>query len=1795
MINDYNDIYDRGLGPGDPTTTPIKPVKPGKHIVSGPIQDRNLGSPLVASDYDPEKYIGYLTDGLHESQGDPDLMRGEAQSAWDKWGNMLAGAIPKIVTSFAENLGYLGNLPGMLSSSDDNDFSNGLVDAARQATSWIDEQFPMYRRSTDTFGLTDAAWWTQNIQNLGVSATGFAAEGIGFAKLFGLLGKGAEALNAGVRGIKVANKATELLTSGALAYTEGAQMGKQVYDKTYKTQISNYLNEGLSLKDAEDKAKHIAAQSAATTVQLNTMINTGLNLEMLSGLFKHKNEDAIRSFWIKSGKQAEGESFDTFAKRVKAIGVNSKEVAGQVFKHEGLRHYGISSLSEGIEELTNNFAQRTGEDLGQQWDNKNKSGRTLGIFEQLGELSHYFNRTMDADGALSFVLGAFGGAAQSAILDNVPIHTVESLDPTTGKPIQLKEDGRIVTDGRGNLKYQTERVSARSKGKYNDRKYFNNVRDAIVEDLNFIDSMKMKIQVARSAGHEEVADALNDQLFNAMNFNAIHMGMASNYAQTYREIANTDNTTATRDSMLPEMAKMDEELAQMEDGPVKADLEQKRADLQKKYDKAPIQTEAMRKGYAKDANDDSYKDKAEEAIRTLNTLQGIYDKVQTKYGGSEDPAIQDVADIIANRKMSLFTQSQSIQRLQKQVDEQDQELSQMLGEVGTVDTHNEAAVKYNQNREVLIETGERLLQQYNMLLKARKDLETNPDDKKAGAVVDNMIRKFSAVGRTSKEDSSAADDILGRLKLRIEDVQRRQKENEDSLFNSSGYNNWITKNPGKKFEDYTEAVSKKHGLSEKNLSLRAFLEEQKMEHEEAARNLLEIESTNGIKKIRASAKAFYQELNKRDQDRILKDAVEAAKRARAVLASKKNLLRGKHRLQKKYLDEMTELQDKYDKAATALERINRELMELTDGEVPMFFESEKARQHWETLVDRKEQIEESMKRMETRLIQLQSLYEDTTKEIQSDESELEDTEAIKVKDVVDNNDEPADRTQDNGDTAVVEDAKDNVVTESVRSTDYTDATSEIEDAAKELHFEVNLLPTPVQKKVIAYSKELIKSGVDVNMDFLIDDVKSGTIDTEDAGAVLLALSKYLQIKRAMDAGMDVEKSEVSAFSQQVAATVEENRQQPRQDDDMNVPSENPFIGQPDSEVPNTPPETTLNDEVLHSGTKRTNIIAANTLGLAYNEFFNEDAGEYQIMSDVHGVNERLNPDIENPTKLKAGTKVFLSIDTDYNGKTNFDFSLEMDDFGNPIGKDDPASNYLDEDGKVKEGGFEDVPIKITDEAGKIIGWLPRTSWLNARFPGATNHRNIVDEFVDREGNVIDNFAIQEKQLHKVRTAIVEAHNSGKRAVETTITSKGAGMLVLNREVNKNTEKQGPVIWAKANKALTNPGLKMAIIKNHVAYTGIETEFPGSIVTNLDSYEGMTVALLPAPNGQYHVAALRQKPLFEREGSQVEFNTMVRAIEIFLSSNSEDEATRRMVEHEVALILDGTGYDISTDSGLRNYINQYHTYTRGFRDDVTTAVAGEKDSMRFLFAVDNRIGSQSHGDVRIGVSFSGKPAMRAKLTNGKLDPEFTNVLRQGIANRPKNIVHERGQDEDHVIKIHGLNFPGTFRGSKMSSNGVWTFKEYPSYNEYVKDNTTTNVVENKLGSRYIYAVHPQIEMDVHKIIDRPKVVIESTSIPDKGATEGKSGKKKRRADKQWDDSLSVNPLSAESNIVTIKNEADLKPKLGSIPVSYEALQERYNFTPLENRNGKTVNEVLDDLQRQGLPFISEDYNPFSQCK
>jgi len=1769
-IEELNNIYDQGVdGPGDPVPKP-KPMK---------IEDfqRSLREDVTSrsakfgetSPIDIEPYKGYNTEGVYPSR-DINAIRGENQSSWDKWGNFVGRTLAKTATGIVEGIGYAGSL--LTEWGDDRDYSNGLTESMRSTNQWLDENLPIYRTTNKTWGLGDLGWWLNNAEGLVSSLASFAVAGTGVAKGVGLAGKVsglAKASEILSGGLKLGQQTSRLLTAGALAYQEGAMMGKGVFDEVYQTNLQKNLANGEDPDEAHQKAKHVAAQSAATSVQLNTMLNTGMNMWSVLPFFNHE-QNAIERIAGKNFFQKAGESVDDWGKRVGEYSVDTFK--NQAFKSQGIPAMIREAVAEGVEEMTNQFAERTGKEEG-------NKGSVHGILGQLNQLSKYFDRTLDSEGALNFVMGAIAGPMTNVVTTNIPIHKVQV-------GVETAEDGTPVIDpGTGEAKANYKLMTSRAKNKFGNTNYFNNIKEAIQEDIKFYQDKHNDIKIAASQGNSSEADRIKEELFNLNNRRAVQLGYAENLKETYNQIASMDNTIIERDQvLLPQISELEGQLQEAKSsGASTTQLEAELEVLKKQYQESPEQTEAIRNGFTGSLEDNSYQQKAKDAIKTLEELQDLHKSVMKKYAvdqrDSEDPLKVHLADFIFDRYASLKLQRKKAAEWEQRLGEISTEqfsLEQVLGG-NELEEHITEQKEYEKLRTGLVGAHTKLVEEDKILEQAEKF--PTPQNTIAA---NRILEKYGAIGVTDEDTPKAIRDTRKRIKRLGEGINSRLLEEDEKILNSSGYTTWVSKNPSKSFIDYQKEVNRKYALGHEEKFLRTNLEDLKNRITVNAENLREIETARTMNRIVKVTKNWWEKLaNER------KEFLEAQKtridnlKENIALQEKLDYARLKE-LSNQYVLEMHDVQEQIASLTEEISKLDQKIQNFETSEEIKALSSKKRIKKWEQYLTEKAQLTNTLQSLTERFNTLQSLYLENQQNIMEVDSDAEISD-----DSVLQEDAPANFEEDDDSVFPDESVPDDPTIEIADGVPEEDVAPVPDTVPLESYQSLlETLPVSIQQKVKDYELQLKLGEAEFSYDVLAPEVLKNNITQQQATSTLQALKEFIDsyASTLQDDGVDpavindILQTEIPPM-QVVEDIPVENLSKPVHD---SLVTDNTDI-----QINLLP---TIEDRIF-SGRKTINAYnSIANMGEEYDEVFNPEKNSY-VKIGLGYINDKANKDLFDSAKLQPGTKLFITIDENYDGAKNITSRHTEDEYGHRVLGSEKFEDYTDEQGRIKTDtqSIGNVPIKITDQVGNTVGYLRKTDWITTKYDataGPEGYRNVYDGSTEEGDIPPGNVMRQASLLLKIRQNLIDRYNRGeKTGFPTEVTSKGAGNIMLNREISNIVGEEGDIVWDRASKLLPDNSLQIGIYQNKkILVDRGNTEFDKEVVTQIPDYlQNRAVFLLPGNNGKYHATIAKGINLMD---NNVALNTITRAIELHLENNADSEAANKL--------LDRTGFDVRKPEDLKAFINQYFTYTTNWNTAVRTPPSKEIAILDVIPPLRGEFNSK----VLIGtVSVAGPSYEIASLVRGKLSPEFKESLKTFLAGRLKNIVFSNPD-----MRIRGINEQVTeearFIEPRADSKGNFSFIEHRNYNEYIKKNLLVNVNgTNKIQTKdrrgrvketYVYAVNPKLEYSTDTILESP---IMTASTRDTVLVEPKEEKLEDSDTSIQDlfDSMINNLLPTSSPIVPVAGYIEGRE------VTLENLYKLYNFTQQEDRNGKSVEEVYTYLLDNGITNLYDGFNPFSKCK
>lgn len=1684
-------------GPGKPT-----PVDPGENYIRGrkpsraysPLSNVNLNAPDVS------KFLGDRGVPNPENTGqDRILMMGEAQSGWNKLGRRLTNLVPNIAASIIDMVGNVGSL--LTEWGDERDYHNALNDLA---DSIKDPAGKSYARSNDTWALSDPSWWINNAFNLTEMAAGFALGGAGAASVFGkIAGSVNSGFNLGVNASKLVNAAAQFGTSGLVSYAEAAQAGHQVFTEVYDTQLKKLLATGMEPGEADLQAKHIAAQSAATTAQLGTLLTMGINSGVYASFFKTPANNA-RDIISKRIMQMEssGEKMSGVIR-----GINAADYADKLFHYGGVRSKIGQMFREGNEELLQQFAQQTGTDMG-------NKGQTKDFISQFGEIENMIDRVANSQGLFSFVMGAGFGGLQSVLLHSV-IPSKRSEVMVNGVPIQKMNGDQPAVDAAGVPVTVKRWVTPRTYERDFVRNRFDSMKEALAKDFENFENINDRIVDAVGKGDMVEAEQARNELFDSGRLHAIKSGMTEPWKKTFQKIAD----------MPPE--------------------------------------QAMQAGYITDEADTTYKDRATEAIADMDHLQKVYNGMLKRYGNT--PQTEPLIDMVFARHADIYGTDKIIREQEKTVaaaEAEEKELVQLTDPQGFSDNLNQVIKQSNSAREV-----ERQLIEDHTLLTTGTPQQ-----------VERLLKKYRAVGYGDGDTAGAIKNLDAKLRAKHEQIGAQVSVLETGMLNSPDYTAWLDKNPGKSFDEFLADINKRNNIEVANRFARAKIDALKAQQDIAKENLDEMTSEKGIKKFSRKVNEWIDGMR---QEAEKAEAARTSKLAEMV-KDKTTLDRlGKMELNRIAEDYRGQRDTVYDQINHNNEQMRKVSAELKKTRATDPLRVVGLRRQLKTLEAHNKQLYAEGKKLD-------SLY----KEYQVDTSL--DTEPVNEEEVT-------------GYTA----GKINVSADELPSTGTTSATTiEVKPAiAKEdrippqleLPLETdeeiandparvyarlyNSLPPALKTMLTKLVNGMLDGSKGFSLDYFNKAIAKGTISTEKALKTLQAANEYV---RHLQSLKNIE--EVADYE------IQQSANQDPQKDEVTISG---------IEVPETPVIDNTDPAVLvpesgayHAGYK---IVEAATTGatstIAYEEGVRKNRkGEtvYFKVTLKDKLNPTLNEDILQSGKLLPGHPLRYEVDTEYEGPKNITDSLSWDGDQNRVMDRERGDDYIDDNGRVMidEYSVGNVPIRVMDEVtGKYLFHIRKLDWLEAKFPNTRDYRNVVDTIHTPLGS-IDNFAIQREQLLALRQGIIEKFNVEGKATEGQIDihGKGTGRLILNHVIKGKGEgmsvKSEVVPEFAYNRSnpdksmLPDPNLTLVIIDDgQIPNSGRNYPFPGELGIKMEDLpKGAVGAMVPASNGQFMYAPLIGTHIVEDNKPSAGLNSIARAIELYLLNDGTDPAIRAEIDN----LQSNTGFNVGLARDLRSFISQYYTYLQGFPDSALSPNAAGEKTERFLFNIDTTDGLDKTKQIKAGFSMRGDGVQYANLTNGILSPEFITMLQQGLGTRARAINYTNAD-----LGIKGINSQGTFTDAIYVPGKGWKHETYNNYNEYVKSFSRTPVYgRNQLSDgTYTYTANPHLPINVRRlaletsVIAEPNTSVEKIELPEDLSHE-------RGAD-AFDDLFNMQPARR-----TV-------PELGtgsekSATLTMAELEKRYNFTPEVQRNGKTVQEVFQDLTSRGHTYLSDGFNPFSRC-
>ena len=1700
--------------------------------------------------------------------------RADNQSALRQFGNFIPRVLGKAGTGIIQGIGYI---PEIFDS--ENDYSNGLTTAMDETNDWLDRNFPIYRKSNKLFDFSDFGSYLETAEGLVSSIASFAVEGAGFAKLLGTVGKlGSiagkgktigglltKSLSAGME-LNTARKLTlgaeKVMTAGMMAYTEGAMSGKHVYDTVYQSQFEKLVAGGMDPTKAADEAHRIAGESAQTTVQLNTVINTGLNMMGgVSQFFRHDVDETVevarRVLGMSGAEAALGEKgLATYLERL--AGETGSKYAKQLGKREGLLTVGKEAVAEGFEELTNQFAERTGIEEG-------KKGNTYSFLGQFGQLKNYINRVSDEEGAMNFILGAIAGPGQQSITQNIPLFKVEkqsrvdtegNLVDAEGKPVTNPEDaakeyhsskilGIIPINGR---------VSKKEMARIQGVDFFDAIKGRVQNDAEYYYNTTKKMEDAIKNGRPEEAQLLRDEMLNLSIRNSVALGMGDSLKNTFQSIANIDNTKVDTVELDEKIAATQTQIAASQNADEKTQLAQNLAVLQDARSKAQGHTAATRLGFASEVGDTTYKQKAEKAMKDLDALQKIYEQNEFDYDTIGDKHIEGAEMPLKNWVFHKKAQKYLLEERKKLVDKELKEMDAFDGKIANNLDEEQNMLKRNHELTTSLAEVERKL---GIL----ENIKAKEED------VDEVLTETGATVPVPPMRTKGISKGIKRLKIRKASLEKDLDKHAESLAASTVYADWLEKNPNKTIADYYKDVNERLPMAAnyRRLSnVASRLDDMIKGHDEHLKELSTAKSLSSVMKITSN---YYKELNAKMEKETL--ATQRALKGRIEdLKTREDLVRKQYeRLQKENEKELKKVVTTMRNNLADLENLRNLIDEATKNPALANLLEERKELYAKILQQfRQKEVQRAriLASLESLPTQLSQYLKENQALIEATMVELQSTEEV-------------DENQKN---PLPEAEAEPVTEEEVPVDEETPVEPEMrgepENIAQPIELSVDPASPPLASEEVLPTKTIFeetldnlrKSDATVQLaddlatyveeatakhmeDVVHDDITFAPFATSH-GLTVREAAPYFNIAKAAieEKGFRVVESasvlEELPIEEPTTETTEETTD--TLDIDQEVHSVE-FV--PAEFIPST------NESGRQHGAKQVsphNAVAHQNI-IAYNTtVMDAPPGDVKegdrVWNNTGKVSSETDLDVLRKEGLPPGTKLSISVDMDYDGlavkpestsdykgdKLNLEREKSVEDYLRGLNSSDEAE---------RQDAIDNIPIKVEvlDDAGNPTGYttyIHKVGWILAEIPGSTSDDrfiNVVDVIADGNGGVISgNAQAEADRLRKIREAVINAHLTGA-TLNSVVQTKGAGRVNLAHK------------YEPAARFISE--LELHVVSNTLtSMTGGDPS-----IDYRKGMEGQVVALVPGANGTMIPMTVKPNTLLDNET----FPAVKRLFEIVIAQNTEKN------QKDIDRIENLIGKRIDKLQDLRNVFTQYFSYTT----DITKFLTDPKYKG---YAID--FSKDGHGFTIEICKKTEEGSVVKKLSinkNGELDSDSVEMLKEFLGDRPQLVNIQKGS-------IQGLSSEEgkSFTELNVNNKGEWVTKSYPSYRNFIMSKISTNIrplsvpstnrSQPKSGEKF-YASNPVIKFNTDFVDLAPN----TTPVT---ATEA------------MDDTF--NPFADEFE--------SLEPATPHIEngtaVTPEALTSLLYSTPQSERNGMTVDEALVALKAQGFKSIS--WNPFKKC-
>lgn len=471
-------------------------------------------------------------------------------------------------------------------------------------------------------------------------------------------------------------------------------------------------------------------------------------------------------------------------------------------------------------------------------------------------------------------------------------------------------------------------------------------------------------------------------------------------------------------------------------------------------------------------------------------------------------------------------------------------------------------------------------------------------------------------------------------------------------------------------------------------------------------------------------------------------------------------------------------------------------------------------------------------------------------------------------------------------------------------------------------------------------------------------------------------------------------------------------------------------------------------------------------------------------------------------ELSPGTKLIVSIDTEYNNLT-YDFAGDQ----RILAAEGDLSKSIRTYEQIKTETPIDVPIKIEKiEKGEkvLVGYLPSIAWLNAKDKTDTG---TFENLADSQSNP----ALEEiRKVTTIRNLITSAPVNTQHTFE--VTSKGLGYLVKETRIE-----EGKVVLMSMSEALPSllesqyfgNTVQPFTIFNNAFLINKSTEFGANIAISeesrlalLESGNGGVFLMIPSSNDNTFIPTPVAAPLLNKAIVEMAVQAT-----IDYKGNPESKLLK-----DIAF---NYGTNINSNQSLKDFLSTFIYFTD------STSVLEEYSDRRPRIAFDTL-------NSLIYVNFANGTPVKKILLNKKegLEKAIGNTLREALA------------DKKLSIKLANINSKDAFSIPEVTGTREVTFKE-STYNEFLFDEVLTNLRELTSENNVpIYTTQPVIGISpdgAKGITPTTDTKGTTTSLPDGLFNDAFS----RFDDAVTDELVGTSPETSVDELISAEQQAEMK--------------------------------------------------------